>query len=67
MRTIDITNCARCEQDHMTLEMKELKRPVNLLGNQGILTHWAMCPVEKDPILIKIIKVAESNKDGYIA
>jgi hypothetical protein len=45
----DVVNCARCGGVHKTLSFRGLLRP------QGRYTHWAPCPVNHQPILLKIV------------
>lgn len=58
---IDVRNCARCGQDHDALTFKQFQRPVTEdkdKDNETILwTHWAVCPVTDDPILLRLIKI----------
>lgn len=44
-------NCARCGADHYNLEFEPMEHPVE------DLTHWAMCPVKHEPILMKFVTV----------
>lgn len=49
--TTTICNCARCHDIHKDLTFEPLKgEPV---GNG--YTHWALCPVTKQPIVLQIL------------
>lgn len=51
---VNIKGCARCGEDHKNIKAHEFyKSPV------GDYTHFAMCPVYEEPILIKIKKDGE--------
>ena len=53
--TADIVNCARCGQDHYDLEFKQFRiTPVEI--NDLVFSHWALCPLAKDPILYRIVR-----------
>lgn len=46
--TTDISGCARCGDTHVELEFIPLGSPC------GEFTHWAMCPVRHEPLLLKV-------------
>lgn len=47
---LNIVGCARCKQNH-PVEVKPFTNP--LCDSDGtIWTHWALCPVNGEPILI---------------
>jgi hypothetical protein len=46
---VSIKRCARCGGDHLSLIFTPLSNPPHEF------THWAMCPVSKEPILMKSI------------
>lgn len=46
--TTNIKRCARCGNDHEDLPMKDM-------SNSDRFSHWAECPTNGQPILIKII------------
>jgi hypothetical protein len=46
--TVDIKSCARCGQNHDKLIFKLLTQP------QKEWTHWVLCPVSAEPIMLKI-------------
>jgi hypothetical protein len=49
-----IIKCARCGENHI-VKFKKFKRPINNW------THWGICPVEKEPILMQIDGHAEDD------
>lgn len=52
---IDIRYCARCEQDHKQLKFTEFSsHPIEDEESGIIWTHWALCPVLNEPILLHI-------------
>ena len=48
-----VSRCARCGQDH-EVEFKKLKKPIEigLTGVTTTYTHWGMCPINNEPILM---------------
>lgn len=49
---VDMKGCARCEgEGHPQIRFKKLTHPV------GDLTHWAPCPTNGEPILLKQINI----------
>lgn len=53
MRTVcSIWNCIRCRENHTEVEMCELSNP------SDEWTHWAMCPVKLEPVLIRVLQSA---------
>ena len=58
-----VKDCARCGHDHDLdeLRMEKFTKPVKLyLPNTTTVlyeyTHWAICPVTKEPVILMIIK-----------
>lgn len=52
--TVDLNGCARCHGDgHAGLTFHELTRPL-IIGNEQPLTHWALCPTNGEPILMRV-------------
>jgi hypothetical protein len=53
----DVINCSRCDSaQHKKLVFRRFKRPI-IVGNgnaQTTFTHWAMCPILNQPILITL-------------
>lgn len=63
-----ITSCARCGQDHAEIVFKQLTHPVQLFEDSRVrnaaffrtpsaqmYTHWAPCPTNGEPILMRMI------------
>lgn len=49
-----VENCARCGTNHTVVEFERLLRPVE--DSDGThWTHWAPCPTNKEPIIMKTI------------
>jgi hypothetical protein len=49
-----LRNCARCKGDHKErIEWKQLTYPMNEY------THWAMCPTNGEPILMRIVEIPD--------
>jgi hypothetical protein len=44
-----LENCARCNESHENLEFHQFTNPVR------DLTHWTLCPITKEPILMRVI------------
>jgi len=49
--------CARCQQDHVDLEFKELTNP-----GETKASHWALCPTLGEPILLFVTKTAKKKE-----
>jgi len=47
----DVSNCARCGEDHEKVWFKKLQCPIIIMG-ESALTHWAMCPTLQEPIVL---------------
>lgn len=59
--TIDMEGCARCEGPaHTNMTFRRLLRPVVLGGGEA--THWAMCPVTSEPILMAVYSEGEAKR-----
>lgn len=56
---VTINNCARCGGTHEKLEFQQLTRPMVESKN----THWAMCPVVHEPIMLRVVADDEQPKD----
>lgn len=46
----EIKNCARCGKNHKKVSIKRFRMP----PDDTEYTHWGVCPVSKDPILISV-------------
>ena len=49
----NVKRCALCGQDHDALDFKELARPLQYTDGKP-WTHWAICPIKGDPILMRM-------------
>lgn len=49
--TTNISNCARCGGNHVAMKFEPLKRAMV----EHSLTHWAMCPITQEPVLLGIL------------
>jgi hypothetical protein len=49
-----IESCARCGCNHSDVTLKPFVNPI------GVFTHWVMCPVLNEPILMQM---KENPKD----
>lgn len=57
---IDMKGCARCGGEHVALSFSALKRPMRVECGQRDweeFTHWATCPITKEPILAHMMGV----------
>ncbi len=55
--TIDhLVSCERCGQDHDGVVFKKLDHPVR------DLTHWATCPTNGQPILMRQVIVVKAGQ-----
>lgn len=59
--TISLTGCSRCGQEHIAVEFHRLTQPMLVelwsddLGYTAVrFTHWALCPTNKEPILLSL-------------
>lgn len=52
----DLEKCARCGRDHPRIQFQKLLNPVR------DITHWAMCPVTEEPILMRVLVVYHEDK-----
>lgn len=46
---VTVVNCARCGRKHVNLEFALFTQPC------GRNTHWAVCPVVYEPILLRMV------------
>jgi hypothetical protein len=60
--TFDLTGCARCGGEHDAVEYRPFERPVP--DPEGDFTHWAPCPTNGDPILMRIVEVPDENVEA---
>lgn len=63
--TVDLNGCARCDADgHTELTFTPLTNPVAVddTNPEHDLTHWAPCPTNGEPILLRIEFRPESEQ-----
>ena len=58
MKLKRISNCARCGQDHEDIEYESFTHPI-VDSDRTEWTHFAKCPTNGQPILIKMEPKAE--------
>lgn len=51
-----VRGCARCGEDHEELEFERLQRPIQEDDGRDY-THWAPCPTNGQPILLRMVKL----------
>lgn len=51
----DIRACARCNGSHDALLFRTLSSPMDFGAGEGrtIYTHWALCPDNGEPIILR--------------
>lgn len=59
-----LERCARCGKNHRNLEFIPLYRPIQYAEGLSPITHWALCPNNGDPILMRITdgKIQKQNR-----
>lgn len=58
-----LENCARCGGTHLDLTFKLLTQPVHSDDDGGAAyTHWATCPTNGEPVLMKILQRDKNNR-----
>ncbi len=58
--TIDwLSHCSRCGRDHANLRFVPFINPV-IDADGSVDTHWASCPTNGDPILLRKTEESES-------
>ncbi len=45
-------DCVRCGETHENLDFLRLEPPMDVGG--VLFTHWALCPTNETPILLKV-------------
>lgn len=59
-----VRNCARCGGDHNEIQWEKLERPI-LDEADGIeWTHWAPCPKNGQPILMREAPSKETTENS---
>lgn len=53
--TFDLNGCARCDgEGHPGLTFEPLTYPLEI--GDAVLTHWAPCPTNGEPILLRFVE-----------
>ena len=52
---VDVQRCARCGEDHQAMEFNRFDTPLD-----EEWTHWALCPVRHEPVVLKIVDTEDS-------
>lgn len=66
MITTTVAGCARCGQTHEGVEFREfIGRPFIDCDN-SIWTHWAQCPTNHEPILMRITYASNPSAVTHI-
>jgi len=47
--TVEVDGCARCHGEHGEIDFLELTNPIDV--GDAMMTHWAPCPTNGQPIL----------------
>lgn len=61
-RLTDVRNCPRCAGEHAALQARKFDRPSKTYDANGevlSIAWWAICPVEKAPILATVLVPAK--------
>ena len=53
-----ITGCARCGENHSSLQFKTLQRPM-VITPQIVYSLWGLCPNTSEPIMMRVETEAE--------
>lgn len=59
--TTNITNCARCGDDHDKLKFTEFSKNPIIDSDGTIWDFWALCPITKEPVLLKVFDDGEQK------
>lgn len=58
----DLVGCARCGADgHAGIVFRPLARPLVLPDSAIVLTYWAPCPTNGEPILMSSVPLQEQD------
>ena len=49
VKVVAVNGCARCEGEHGEIQFLELTNPIDV--GDAVMTHWALCPTNGEPIL----------------
>ncbi len=56
-----LVNCARCGETHeLPIIFKPLTHPVRDLRGREFASHWAECPTNGEPILMRLVEAKVS-------
>ena len=58
----NVRSCALCGADHDNLTFKRMYVPV--YTDAGVMTHWASCPTNGDPILFGVVPTPSEQPSG---
>lgn len=47
----DVIQCSRCGIEHKGLAFYKFHKPLEI--GEGVITHWAICPVDEEPIFLR--------------
>lgn len=61
---VQVYSCARCTQDHQLYFQKFIYHSVTGLGDI-VFTHWAICPVLNEPVLMRIVDTEAKHAENY--
>lgn len=61
---VQVYGCARCTQDHQIYFKPFIYQPV-IDKDEVEYTHWAMCPVLNEPILMRIIDEDTKHAENH--
>ena len=62
--TSDVESCARCGGTHKGLEFRPLANPLQAPGATTTMTHWVPCPINGEPILMRIVGLGSDEQAG---
>lgn len=60
--TVDVYKCARCGSEHPQLKFTAFTIPAIVHGTNVTYTHFAMCPVCNEPILIRSLNSTSDDE-----
>lgn len=61
---VQVHSCARCSQDHQMYFVTFAYHPVT--SQDAVeFTHWGMCPVLNEPVLMRIVNTETKHAENY--
>lgn len=61
---VQVYSCARCTQDHQMYFVTFAYHPVT--SQDAVeFTHWGMCPVLNEPVLMRIVDTETKHAESY--